>query len=213
MEIDMTNNTNDAQSSDGFNAWLLREFGPNVAPEQVVARFKDAWEKGIQGFEAQLAATNGPALYEINFTNCQTPWFTIPAQALSSFLETDLPGFEYRPLYRGLTHTRNKTQASTSRTVSAATNEREELQGLIKNLRELARNATPGPWAIHSHDLDDNGVTEVYFLAEEGVRSEEEIFAETLDGNHDGAANAAYIAAANPKAIRKLCDALERLLK
>jgi hypothetical protein len=206
-------NRSDDQPLDGFNQWILREFGPNAAPEQVVARFRDAWEKGIQGFEAQLAARNGPALYEINFTDCQTPWFTIPAQALPSFLETDLPGFEYRALYRGLTHTRGMTQTSATPAASEGDAERAELQSLIKNLKELARNATPGPWAIHSHDLDDNGVTEVYFLAEEGVRSEEEIFAETLDGNHDGAANAAYIAAANPKAIRKLCDALEKLLK
>ena len=147
-----------------------------------------------------------PALYEINYTGCPTPWFTIPASALRGFLQAPLEGLEYRPLYRGASV---KAHESGDR---VDFDQFAEVRKLAKTLRYLASQATRGPWAIHSSALDANGITEVFFIAEKGVRSEEDIFAETLDGNHDGAANAAYIAAANPEAITLMCATLEKLI-
>jgi hypothetical protein len=149
-----------------------------------------------------------PAHYEINFEDCTTPWFIVPASTLPVWQQANLKGFEYRALYRG-----DITSASASPTPLQEAKHREkvELLALVDRLLGLAKDATPGPWAVHSREMDDNEVTEVSFICEEGG-SYEDIFVETLGGNHDDAANAAYIVAADPDNVARICRALKRHL-
>lgn len=69
-------------------------------------------------------------------------------------------------------------------------------------LRRLAEAATSGVWAVLDRSIDDSDQW-IYWVGPEGG-SYEDTIAEIWDGEHDGAANAAFIAALNPDTIKLL---------
>lgn len=77
-----------------------------------------------------------------------------------------------------------------------------------ERLRELAMNATPGPWTCRI-DLTPEDYGGEY---PSGVAEVPEMLAaETGDGDRPNIANAEFVAAANPAVVLELLDEVERL--
>jgi hypothetical protein len=84
----------------------------------------------------------------------------------------------------------------------------------IDELRRIAAAATPGPWYASAQLEGDYGLTYATIGAfpvgteDQPAKTchDEDTICEVWNGEHDGAANAAYIAAANPAVVLALLD-------
>ncbi len=84
----------------------------------------------------------------------------------------------------------------------------------IEELKRLAEKATPGEWVVSNRTEDPmNGITMISFISPANDTSPEAIVCETLGGEHDDYANAAFIAAFSPATASALLALAERALE
>ena len=80
----------------------------------------------------------------------------------------------------------------------------------IAALRSAAQKATPGPWTTECREEESPGAPSVWAVLGDDT-SYEATLCELWSGEHDNAANAAYIASLSPERILALCDAADAL--
>lgn len=80
----------------------------------------------------------------------------------------------------------------------------------LRELRQLAGEATPGPWRVNRSGIDQNGFEFIEISTDEDANVEIALLPTRRD---ESRSDAKYIAACSPEVIQALCDAAGAGLK